>query len=74
METILIQAEESRIDALIQYLRAYNYSFELKHKKQKKYDPEFVAKIVERSQNVEKGEYQEYNSTIRTKWFHNDEL
>lgn len=52
METLIIHSESKKIKAIIEILKAFDISFELKKtQKEKVYDSEFVNKILSRSRS-----------------------
>ena len=52
METLIIHSESKKIKAIIEILKAFDVSFELKKtQKEKVYDSEFVNKILSRSKS-----------------------
>lgn len=59
MNTFIVQADSKVSKALIAIFKAMNVSFEMKKDIKKEdespYDPEFVKKILDRSQNAKKG-------------------
>lgn len=56
METIIIQAESKKAKALKQFLKAFGIAFKVEQTTDESpYDPEFVRKILERSENAKKG-------------------
>ncbi len=46
METIIIETEGQNLEKIIAFLKEMNVSFKTKTKKEKPYDPAFVAKIL----------------------------
>ena len=58
MNTIIVHADSKVSKALIVIFKALNVSYEIKKENSKEespYDPEFVKKIVERSENAKRG-------------------
>ena len=59
MNTIIVHANSKVSKALIAIFKALNVSYEIKKENYKEeespYDPEFVKKILERSENVKRG-------------------
>ena len=58
MNTIIVYADSKISKALIAIFKALNVSYEIKKENSKEespYDPEFVKKILERSENVKRG-------------------
>ena len=58
MNTIIVHADSKISKALIAIFKALNVSYEIKKENSKEespYDPEFVKKILERSENVKRG-------------------
>ncbi len=52
METLIIHSESKKIRAIVEILKAFDISFELKKtQKEKVYDSEFVNKILSRSKS-----------------------
>ncbi len=52
METLIIHSESKKIKAIIEILKAFDVSFELKNTQEERaYDPEFVNKILSRSRS-----------------------
>ncbi len=52
METLIIHSESKKIKAIIEILKAFDISFEIKKtQKEKGYNPEFVNKILSRSRS-----------------------
>ena len=50
METIIIHAEQDKLDKIIDFLKSIQVSYELNNKakkKEKPYNPEFVKKILD---------------------------
>ena len=66
------QAGVSFADNVISLFKALNVSYEIKKENSKEespYDPEFVKKIVERSENVKRGNVVEYTPELKRQWF-----
>lgn len=65
MNTYIVRADSKTSKALVAVFKALNVSFEVVKEKNKKeespYDPEFVKKILERSENAKKGNVVEIN-------------
>ncbi len=63
METLIIHTENEKLTALKAFLEEMNITFEVKKpkssskKEDRPYDPEFVKKILERTENYKKGNY-----------------
>lgn len=59
MNTIIVHADSKVSKALVAIFKALNVSYEIKKENRKEeespYDPEFVKKILERSENVKRG-------------------
>ena len=59
MNTIIVHADLKVSKALIAIFKALNLSYEIKKEickeEESPYDPEFVKKILERSENVKRG-------------------
>ena len=59
MNTIIVHADSKVSKALIAIFKALNVSYEIKKENSKEeespYDPEFVKKILERSENAKRG-------------------
>jgi len=70
METIIIQAESKKAKALKQFLKAFGIDFKVEQTKEESpYDPAFVKKILERSENAKKGNTIEYTPELKKEWF-----
>ena len=73
MNTIIVHADSKVSKALIAIFKALNVSYEIKKENRKEeespYDPEFVKKILERSENVKKGNVVEYTAELKRQWF-----
>jgi|JI91814BRNA_FD_contig_41_462511_length_414_multi_1_in_0_out_0_1 hypothetical protein len=72
MNTIIVHADSKISKALIAIFKALNVSYEIKKENSKEespYDPEFVKKIVERSENVKRGNVVEYTPELKRQWF-----
>jgi hypothetical protein len=54
METLIIHAENNKLEGLLNYLKTCNISFE---KKEESYNAEFVAKIRESEADYKAGRY-----------------
>ena len=73
MNTIIVHADSKISKALIAIFKALNVSYEIKKENSKEeespYDPEFVKKIVERSENAKRGNVVEYTPELKRQWF-----
>ena len=72
MNTIIVHADSKISKALIAIFKALNVSYEIKkeyNKEESPYDPEFVKKIVERSENAKRGNVVEYTPELKRQWF-----
>ena len=73
MNTIIVHADSKVSKVLIAIFKALNVSYEIKKKNCKEaespYDPEFVKKILERSENVKRGNVVEYTAELKRQWF-----
>ena len=72
MNTIIVHADSKISKALIAIFKALNVSYEIKKENSKEespYDPEFVKKIVERSENAKRGKVVEYTPELKRQWF-----
>ena len=72
MNTIIVHADSKVSKALVAIFKALNVSYEIKNENSKEespYDPEFVKKIVERSENVKRGNVVEYTPELKRQWF-----
>lgn len=73
MNTIIVHADSKVSKALVAIFKALNVSYEIKKENRKEeespYDPEFVKKILERSENVKKGNVVEYTAELKRQWF-----
>ena len=61
METIIIHSESKKIKAIVELLKVFDVSFEIK-KAEKEYNPAFVSDVLESKQQYSKGKY----TTIKT--------
>jgi hypothetical protein len=59
MDTLVIHSEPTKIKAIVELLKAFDISFELKISKESKdsYDPDFVSMVEENRENYKKGVY-----------------
>jgi hypothetical protein len=59
MDTLVIHSEPTKIKAIVELLKAFDISFELKISKESKdsYDPNFVSMVEENRENYKKGVY-----------------
>ena len=72
MNTIIVHADSKISKALIAIFKALNVSYEINKENSKEespYDPEFVKKIVERSENAKRGNVVEYTPELKRQWF-----
>ena len=72
MNTIIVHADSKISKALIAIFKALNVSYEIKKENSKEespYDPEFVKKIEERSENAKRGNVVEYTPELKRQWF-----
>ena len=72
MNTYIVHADTKVSKALVTIFKALNVSFEVKKETKKEegpYDPEFVKKILERSENAKKGNVVEYTPELKQEWF-----
>ena len=70
METIIIRADSRKAKALKQFLKAFGIDFKVEQTAEESpYDPEFVNKILERSENAKKGNTIEYTPELKKEWF-----
>ena len=72
MNTNIVHADSKISKALIAIFKALNVSYEIKKENSKEespYDPEFVKKIVERSENAKRGNVVEYTPELKRQWF-----
>ena len=72
MNTITVYADSKITKALIVIFKALSVSFEVKKdvkKEDKPYDPEFVKKILERSESAKSGNVIEYTPELKHQWF-----
>ena len=72
MNTIIVHADSKVSKALVAIFKALNVSYEIKKENSKEespYDPELVNKIVERSENVKRGNVFEYTPELKRQWF-----
>ena len=72
MNTIIVHADSKISKALIAIFKALNVSYEIKKENSKEespYDPEFVKKIVGRSENAKRGNVVEYTPELKRQWF-----
>jgi hypothetical protein len=59
MDTLVIHSEPTKIKAIVELLKAFDISFELKISKESKdsFDPDFVNMVEENRENYKKGVY-----------------
>jgi hypothetical protein len=72
MNTIIVQADSKISKALVAIFKALNVTYEIKKEKTKvenTYDPEFVKKILERSESAKRGNVVEYTPELKHQWF-----
>ena len=73
METLIIHTETEKLKALKSFLEEMNITFEVKKQKDKKkdrpYDPEFVKKILERTESAKQGNTVVYDEKLRKELF-----
>ena len=73
MNTIIVHADSKISKALIAIFKALNVSYEIKKENSKgeesPYDPEFVKKIVKRSEKAKRGNVVEYTPELKRQWF-----
>ncbi len=73
METLIIHTEKEKLTALKSFLEEMNITFEVKKPKVKKedrpYDPEFVKKILERTESARQGNTVVYDEKLRKELF-----
>ena len=73
MNTIIVHADSKISKALVAIFKALNVSYEIKKENSKgeesPYDPEFVKKILERSENAKRGNVVEYTPELKRQWF-----
>ncbi len=73
MDTFIVHADSKVSKALVAIFKALNVSYEIKKEKITKedspYDPEFVKKILERSESAKRGNVVEYTPELKQQWF-----
>ena len=73
METLIISTENEKLTALKSFLEEMHITFEVKKPKVKKkdrpYDPEFVKKILERTESAKQGNTVVYDEKLRKELF-----
>ena len=73
METLIIHTEKEKLTALKSFLEEMNITFKVKKPKSKKedrpYDPEFVKKILERTESAKQGNTVVYDEKLRKELF-----
>jgi hypothetical protein len=66
--TIKLDENNKEAKALISYLKTLSY-VSVKKEKKSPYNPEFVKKILERSENAAKGNYRVFDEEYRKELF-----
>ena len=69
METLIIESEGDTLEKIKSFLSELKVSFKTKKKKEKPYNPEFVKKILERSENAKKGNVVVFTDELRKELF-----
>ena len=72
MNTIIVHADSKVSKALIALFKAMNVSFEVKKEnktEESSYNPEFVKRILERSESAKNGNVVKYTPELKQEWF-----
>jgi hypothetical protein len=69
METIIIQTEGSKLKLIKQLLKELGIAFEIGKAASSPYNPEFVAKIKDRSKRASNGEFVVFDDHYKNELF-----